>query len=415
MPGIILGSVSSAPSTPPVSSGELWGWGKDRVIRAGGGFGYTGILDNNSTVNQISPVQIGSLYNWKSISVTKNFAYAYSGFSPADINTGNKVAAAINTSGQLFTWGGFFEIYSVPFPPATYYYYNALNLAHGNGITARSSPIQVGTDTNWSKVSVNGLSAAAIKADGTLWTWGWNRYGQLGLGNTVNRTSPVQVGTLTNWSNVTVGKLHTIALKTDGTLWSFGGGADGQLGIKSLLDKSSPVQVGTETSWSKISASVGHNAAIKTDGTLWTWGLNSEGQLGIKDTLKRSSPVQVGNLTDWSSVSTGGNNTFAIKTNGTLWAWGTNYQGVLGINSVSNRSSPTQVGNQTNWSKVSAGSTQVLALKTDGTLWTWGKQNLYGNLGVGDYISRSSPVQIGSLNTWIYICGAYYGGFAIKS
>jgi alpha-tubulin suppressor-like RCC1 family protein len=212
--------------------------------------------------------------------------------------------------------------------------------------------VQVGALTDWSKVSMGVQSCIAIKTDGTLWTWGNNSFGQLGQNNTTVRSSPVQVGALTNWSGVSEapgGNNFSAAIKTDGTLWTWGAGLFGALGQGNQADLSSPVQVGALTDWSKVSAGANICAAIKTDGTLWTWGFGNAGRLGLDDTVSRSSPVQVGALTNWSSVATYAS-CMAIKTDGTLWSWGFNSSyGNLGQNNATNLSSPVQVGGSTNW------------------------------------------------------------------
>jgi alpha-tubulin suppressor-like RCC1 family protein len=199
----------------------------------------------------------------------------------------------------------------------------------------------------------------------------------------------------------------------------------GQIGNNSTIRNSalavrSPVQIGALTNWSKLACGAAATLAVKTDGTLWSWGRNTEGQLGQGDIVHRSSPVQVGALTTWSTVfCTGGGNSgygssFAIKTNGTLWSWGNNSSGQLGQGDIVHRSSPVQVGALTNWSLISGGQYHVLALKTDGTLWTWGYNN-YGQLGQNDTVHRSSPVQIGALTTWSTIGTASQTSAAIKT
>jgi len=323
--------------------------------------------------------------------------------------------------------------------------------------TNRSSPVQVGALTTWSSVEYNrgGEHTLATKTDGTLWAWGRNNFGQLGLGNTTDRSSPVQVGTLTTWSKVSCGKSITAAIKTDGTLWTWGRNGYGALGINASGDRSSPVQVGTLTTWSKIHATGSHMLAIKTDGTLWSWGSNTDGQLGHGNFTYRSSPVQVGRLTTWSKISGAGGqyfmshppyynyingNSAAIKTDGTLWTWGySGNSGVLGRNNTQPASIPTQVGALTTWSKInlSAGGSigvdyqQMVrpcaaAIKTDGTLWTWG-DNTQGVLGRGNVITPiRSPVQVGTATDWTSVScntilqdggGAYYGAgmFAIRT
>ena len=98
----------------------------------------------------------------------------------------------------------------------------------------------------------------AIKTDGTLWAWGYNSIGQLGLNDRVHRSSPTQIGTLTNWNLVNTRMYVGVAIKTNGTLWLWGNNDYGQLGLNTggpYIHRSSPVQVGLETTW--ISASVG--------------------------------------------------------------------------------------------------------------------------------------------------------------
>jgi YD repeat-containing protein len=222
-----------------------------------------------------------------------------------------------------------------------------------NTVVSKSSPIQIGALTDWLVVSPGGDATAAIKTSGTLWTWGSANRGVLGSNSiTPPRSSPVQVGSLTNWATLSTGNRHTLAVKTDGTLWAWGYNRDGAIGDSSVANRSSPVQVGALTNWKLPATGSQRSCSIKTDGTLWAWGLNIFGQLGDGTVINRSSPVQVGALTDWLDISGGSANTLSTKTDGTLWAWGYNGQGQLGDGTVITRSSPVQVGANTNWSKV---------------------------------------------------------------
>ena len=290
-------------------------------------------------------------------------------------------------------------------------YYGEVGL---NNRTYAGSPVQIGSFSNWSKVYCGTDHSLSIKTDGTLWSWGRNGFGQLGQNDTTHRSSPAQVGSLTTWSQVAGGDSHSLALKTDGTLWCWGYNAYGQLGLGDRTYRSSPVQVGTLTNWSQVAGGFGHSLAIKTDGTLWSWGNNYPGQLGLGDITNRSSPVQVGSLTNWSQVfSSNGSSSSAIKTDGTLWSWGSNSYGKLGLNDTTSRNSPVQVGTLTTWSQIACGYYHSLALKTDGTLWSWGG-NSYGRLGLGDFTHRSSPAQIGSLTVWTKIAASGYGSVATQ-
>jgi alpha-tubulin suppressor-like RCC1 family protein len=143
-----------------------------------------------------------------------------------------------------------------------------------------------------------------------------------------------------------------ISIKTDGSLWVWGYQDQGQLGINNIIPRSSPVQVGATTDWALISSGQYTQMAIKTNGTLWGWGRNDVNGTSIGDNtrINRSSPVQIGSDTNWSTVAMGRHNGSAIKTNGTLWAWGgAATSGATGQNNRIDRSSPVQIGTNTNW------------------------------------------------------------------
>jgi alpha-tubulin suppressor-like RCC1 family protein len=286
-----------------------------------------------------------------------------------------------------------------------------------NTVLARSSPVQVGALTTWSKISIfnSNDSVTAIKTDGTIWTWGNNTYGQLGDNTGVDKSSPIQLGALTTWSQSASGGFQTLAIKTDGTLWSWGTNDYGQLGDNTRINKSSPIQVGALTTWSKIASGRKYAIAIKTDGTLWSFGYGTVGNLGDGTAVHRSSPVQVGSLTTWSQISASFQHSAAIKTDGTIWTWGYNNYGQLGDSTTIDRSSPTQIGALTTWSQISVGSSALcIAIKTDGTMWGWGKNN-YGQLGDNTQTYRSSPVQIGAQTTWAKIAAGDLQGFGIAA
>jgi alpha-tubulin suppressor-like RCC1 family protein len=203
-------------------------------------------------------------------------------------------------------------------------------------------------------------------------------------------------------NNVNQNITHTACIKTDGTLWTWGYNASGELGLQDIAERSSPVQVGSLTNWKQVGTGGFNTVCVKVDGTLWTWGVNFSGQLGLEDTTARSSPVQVGSLTNWKQVSVGKESSGCIKTDGTLWTWGGSTDGQLGIGSsgfFGRRSSPVQVGTLTNWKQVNSGQYHFVCIKTDGTLWIWGN-NGFGRLGLGDSTNRSSPVQVGSLTNF---------------
>jgi alpha-tubulin suppressor-like RCC1 family protein len=293
------------------ADGTLWLWGYNN-------YGELGVGDSGGVANKSSPVQVAGT-NW------------------------NRFAGgmATKTDGTLWLWGR--------------NNYGQLGLNNRNN---QSSPAQV-AGTNWNKIvsSDGNENKFAIKTDGTLWSWGRNFSGQLGLNTVSNyapRSSPTQVGTNTDWSEISGGS-SVWAIKTNGTLWAWGFNGGGRLGLNDASARSSPTQVGTEANWSKVTAGGSTHLAIKTDGTLWACGANDWGQLGQNNPVYRSSPVQVGTTTNWSEINTGDQAVIAVKTNGTLWTWGFNRNGVLGNNNWQpfnggNVSSPVQIGSNNNWS-----------------------------------------------------------------
>jgi alpha-tubulin suppressor-like RCC1 family protein len=333
---------------------ELWTWGYN-------GQGRLGI---NDATNRLTPVTtFAGGANWKQVS----------------INSVN--AATIKTDGTLWVWG------SGNFGPLG-----------NNDTTNKSTPVTTfAGGTNWKQVNSGANHMAAIKTDGTLWTWGFGANGRLGTNDAISRSTPVTTfAGGNNWKQVSSGGAYTAAIKTDGTLWTWGQGNLGQLGNNDSIARSTPVTTfAGGTNWKQVSAGGFHVAAIKTDGTLWTWGRNNEGALGTNDTTNRSTPVTTfAGGTNWklagSAVS--GNFTTAIKTDGTLWTWGINTIGQLGINDTTNRSTPvTTFAGGTNWKQVTGGNACTSAIKTDGTLWTCGN-NSSGELGTNDLTNRSTPV-----------------------
>tara|TARA_R100001082_G_C4347644_1_gene153039 strand:- start:84 stop:1310 length:1227 start_codon:yes stop_codon:yes gene_type:complete len=271
------------------------------------------------------------------------------------------------------------------------------------------------------KITRSTSTCLAIKTDGTLWSWGGNGYGALlnNLPSTIKRSSPTQVGTDTTWKALNYGRdsgFH--AVKTDGTLWAWGRNTYGRLGLNNTVNYSSPTQM-PGTTWDKIGGQGQVHMATKTDGTLYAWGNNTYGQLAQNSTSgRRSSPMQIPGTT-WRDVGTSAEGCMsATKTDGTLWMWGYQEYGQYGLNSTSPtiiRSSPVQLPG-TNWATICTSSIgSLLATKTDGTLWSWGLNNSQ-QLGLPQNNYRSSPTQIGTDTTWTKkLMGIKYGGFAIKT
>lgn len=342
--------------------GTLWAWGLNDSYQLGDG----GILAFRNT-----PVQIGTDTDWK------------------EVAAGYKHTIALKADGTLWAWGDLLrdvEMY-------------------------QDVPLRIGTDTDWTAVAAGANFNIALKTNGvekTLWAWGSNSNGQLGLGDLgadtyTTQNAPVRIGTDTTWTKMAAGLSHTIALKANGTLWAWGANGAGQLGNGTYDSKIAPIQIGGDTTWTDIAAGAYHTVARKSDGTLWAWGNNDNGQLGDGTTVTSNFPVQIPGTT-WTSVTAGSWHTLARKVElvidwrKTLWAWGINGHGQLGDDTTDERHDPVEIPGIT-WMTMEAGSYFTLALKEDGTLWAWG-DNSWGQLGDGtDGIDahKNDPVQIMNL------------------
>jgi len=146
--------------------------------------------------------------------------------------------------------------------------------------------------------------------------WGAGALGRMGDNTSITKSSPIQVGTLTNWTSLAIGRDGVMSAKTDGSLWGWGYNLHGQIGDSSVLNRSSPVQVGTMTNWVNtiggISLSGSRATAVKTDGTWWAWGYRGAGN-GDGSASFAMSPVQIGTDTNWRRVSAGATHTEGIQ------------------------------------------------------------------------------------------------------
>jgi alpha-tubulin suppressor-like RCC1 family protein len=261
----------------------------------------------------------------------------------------------------------------------------------------------VGTDADWVTVAGGLYHMVALKADGSLWAWGYNYYGQLGLGDSgsgTNRSVPARVGAANDWVSVRAGIEHSVALKADGSLWAWGYNQYGQLGLGDNTDRNVPTRVGADSDWAAVAARADSTTlALRGGGSRWAGGHNSAGQLGQGDNTNRNVPTRVGADNDWAAVGGGGAHVLAVKSDGSLWAWGRNANGQLGLGDATDRNVPTRVGADSDWAAVAVGASHSLARKTSGDFWVWG-YNAQGQPGLGDWADRNVPISLGTDNVW---------------
>lgn len=324
------------------SDNTLWSWGWN-------GEGELGLgLDTDLYTEVFTPTQVTG--SWIDVQ-----AGAYNMFAIKSDNT--LWAAGSNTEGQL-------------------------GVGDMGYINNKISMTQV-SGSNWSKVSPSinyGTHTVGLKTDGTLWAWGGNGYGELGNGTTGgNETSPIQIGSDTNWSYVHAGSERSFAIKTNGTLWGWGNNAGGELGDGTTTSHNTPTQVGAYSNWTKIASTWHTSFGIRSNGTLWGTG-NLSDILNVADT---DTFTQIGSDTNWSDIVCGYEQCYATKTTGQVYVWGYNgSEYCLGLGDTTNRDTPTLINADTDWSVVRAGTYSGLATN-GGNITVWG--DMFGDYhGVSD-------------------------------
>jgi len=320
--------------------------------------------------------------------------------------------AFLKSNGACWTWG-----------------INTYGQLGNNTTTSYSSPIAVVGSHSFKKIVLGGtLSYGCIfglKADGSLWGWGLNNYGQLGDNSITNRSSPVAVVGNHRFVNVASAARFCVGLKIDGSLWAWGGNQAGELGINNLTSYSSPVAVVGNHDFVQIACGstsegvhtgledAGFVIALKADGSAWAWGDNNAGVLGTNNATSYSSPVAVVGNHAFISVKSGLMNTIALKSDGSTWGWGYNDFGNLGDNSRTSRSSPVAVVGSHQFVEVSQDWSHSAGRKADGSVWCWGS-NLYGLLGTNNATSYSSPVAVVGSHSFVQFACTRYGNAGLK-
>lgn len=312
--------VRTATRFAAVAVGEFHVCGVDATLSVvecwgGNGSGQLGLGDN---APRTSPAPVGL------------------GLGALDVTAGYDFTCAILADRSLWCWGDNTE--------------GQLGQSDMQGAPNAAVPRQTGTMASWMHVSGGQGHACAIQEPGTLWCWGRNTAGQLGLGPNlpVQVRTPTQVGSDVDWATLDLGQDAACATKHDGTMWCWGDDEFSQLGLSPGPDAGStralvPTRSGSDSDWAQVSVDTFHGCAVKTGGTLWCWGRNVEGQLGLGDTQDRGSPTQVGMDTDWILVSAGRFHTCAETSGHAVYCTGANDTGQLGVSDTNRRNAFTQV------------------------------------------------------------------------
>lgn len=365
----------SSPCTTPGVVGSLWGWGDNQYRQLG--------MGSDSSIRYM-PAIVGET----------DFEVEW-----VFVRGGTSATYGIKEDGSLWSWGENFN--------------GALGLGNSEGIP-QFFPTRIGTDNDWVKVSGGRYHGLAIKTDGTLWVWGGNAAGELGLGDTVDRFVPEQVGVDT-WLEVAAGNRFSLALRSDGTIWGCGSNNTGQcaLGVGVNFDVLTFTQEASLSSdWVHVEANYQNSGAIKSDGTIWLWG-------GWNYTRLAGNPLnylpeQLGPDTDWESINCGALVTIGKKTDGTLWGVGLNSVGSLGTGDlVSSTTWVSSAGGASDWDKITCSHGNTYGLKSDGTIWGCGQGIFLGQGGPSTV--EPTFLQIGPDDLWTGIAAGVSCGFGFRS
>ncbi|MCX6873797.1 MAG: hypothetical protein NTW21_08310 [Verrucomicrobia bacterium] len=355
-------------------------------LAAWGGNSY-GQIGDNSTTTRYSPVAVN--------------LSALAGKTVVAVACGGEHSLALTVDGRVFAWG---------------------NNASGQlGVgSATNSPVPLAVDVSGVlagkrvvAVSAGASFSLALTESGEVFAWGANYYGQLGNNGTANSQQPVAVsagGEMAGKAMVVIacGGNHALALAADGTLFSWGYNSQGQLGVgtSSSVPVRAPLAVkatGVLSGKTVVSVAGGgwHSLVLASDGTVCSWGYNGYGQLGIDATGNRTEPVAVtatGALSGKvvKSIAAGDMHSLALAADGKAFAWGMGSYGQLGVGyQVFGLLTPTAVSSSGSLSgklvsSLAAGSYHSLATTTDSRAFAWGS-GVDGALGYGSYNDRTAP------------------------
>ena len=365
------------------------------------------------TITNVSPA-IGPVAGGQNVTLTGTNFILKSKKIMQTVN-GNGYSLALSADSTIYTWGR--------------NEYGQL----GNGVTATNSPVPVAVKTAGTpmkgktivQISAKVWYALALASDGTVYSWGFNSWGQLGNGTSGtanNASAPVAVKTAgtpmegKTIVQVAAGATHSLALATDGTIYAWGKNEYGQLGNDSTTN--SPVPVAVKTAGTpmdgktiiQIHAGYEHSLALASDGTVYAWGRNNSGQLGKNDATDAHIPAAVQTLgTPMAGkvivqLVAGNSQSMALASDGTVYTWGWNQYGQLGNGTTTNSRIPVAVVTTDTplagkiISQIAAGNAHALAMTDDGTVYTWG-WNQYGQLGNNSTINSSLPVIVKTTGT----------------
>lgn len=264
----------------------------------------------------------------------------------------------------------------------------------------RAQPTMITPGVRYREIAAGGFHTCAIREDRTLWCAGRNDLGQLGLGVTgADELVPRQVGS-ESWRSIARGYLFTCALDDSDRIWCWGDNDEGQLGQGNFgvgTEQPSPVLVtaaGHANDWALAGAGKQHACTRGKEGSLWCWGYNMTGQVGRGDTMPRQTTPFRTVGSSWDRLALGRFTTCAIDGPSRMLAcWGDNTVGSVGVPGMGVWPAPTAIASPAQWSTLSPMNVASCAFDAAGDLYCWG-ENFTGQLGLGDTVDRPTPTRV---------------------
>ena len=285
---------------------------------------------------------------------------------------------ALKKDGTLWGWG-YGDVGQVGATFRSIQFLNSMGIDVFALYTSERQPVRVSLPP-LVEVVAGARFSMAIARNGTLWAWGANGSGQLGLGGPLDRYLPMQIHGLTGITHLAAGYVHSLALDGEGRLYSWGDNRLGQLGDGTTQQRWSPIMIPGLPPIQDMAGGEAFTLALDRSGQLWSWGDNRLGQLGDGTTTSRLVPKPVPGANDVMAVAAGRFHGLALRRDGSLYAWGGNEHGQLGQGDNTGRLLPVRVGSLPAISSIGCGDSFSMAMGADGVLYGWG-DNRYLQLG----------------------------------
>jgi len=369
-----------------------------------------GQLGDGTTLNRIIPTEITSKF-----SIDK-------GDKIISIFLGAWHSSAITLNGKVFMWGNISSgrigdnesFVNRPNKILPFELTSCFSLTEGDKITL---------------LSLGDSHSSALSSNGRVFTWGGNQSGELGDGSTDQKNIPTEITTKFSLSDedkiisISLGATHSSALSSKGKVFTWGWNKYGQLGNDSVNDQIVPTEITSKFTISKgdkiISLTLGgyHSSFLTSSGRVFLWGENSYGQLGDDSINNRNVPTEITSKFKLSEddkiifLSLGNRHSSALSSKGRVFTWGYNENGQLGDGTTLNRIIPTEINSNLKLSggekiiSISLGNYHSSLISSNGTIFTFGS-NQYGQLGYGDSKDRHFPLEVTNLH---HLLGEFEG------